>query len=107
MVGQIRRERGQSVVPAFRPPVLDGDVAALDVPGFREAVVEGADAAGEGSRRFGAEIPDHRHPRLLRLPGKRPHSGRAAQRHHLPPLHSTLHHRELRSGQSLAPIGRF
>ena len=95
LVGQISRERRQSVVAPFRPSKLDGEVAAFDVSGFGETIAEGADAAGEGARRFRAEIPDHRHPRLLRLSGERPPSRRRPkQGHELASPHPPSHQRE-------------
>ena len=96
LVGQFSRERRQSVVAPFRPSKLDGEVAAFDVSGFGETIAEGADAAGEGVRRFRAEIPDHRHPRLLRLSGERPSSRRRRpkQGYELASPHPPSHQRE-------------
>ena len=63
---EICSQSGQPVILALRPAVFDGDVLALDVAGFVQALSEaGQTVSGIGRRRPLTEISDHRH-RLLR-----------------------------------------
>ena len=61
--GQICRERGQSIVLAFRPSILDRDVATLDISAFGKTFVEGLEATGKGPGELRAKIPYDRHCR--------------------------------------------
>ena len=86
---QIGSHGRQLVVTAFRPVIIDPDVAAVDKAGLAEPVLK----SGHEFRPFlgggGAEKSHHRHRHLLRARSKRPSGRRAAdQRDELAPPHS-------------------
>ena len=45
---EIGRERRQSIVLAFRPSILDRDIATLDISAFGQTFLEGLEATGKG-----------------------------------------------------------
>jgi hypothetical protein len=69
---QIGRQIRQSIDLALRPAVFDGDVLAVEITHFVEALPESRQTARDvvGLGRSGAEIADHRH-RLLRASATR------------------------------------
>jgi hypothetical protein len=77
-----------SASPIKCPAVLNGEIPALDVTGFRQTAMNCRDSLAPRFERSGIEITDHRHRRLLRARRDRPHDCRAAQpRNELPPPH--------------------
>src|SRR5262249_7880229 len=86
---QIGRQWRQSIVLTVRPPIFDRHVAAFDITGFAQALVERAHTVHPAIRRCTAKKPNHRHSWLLRARRERPRCCRAAeQRDELPPPHS-------------------
>src|SRR5262249_24223378 len=86
---QVGHQRLQLIILALRPTVLDGDVLALDIVCFLQALTKRRQEKGGWLRESGVEEPDHRHPLLLRARGERPRSRHAAeQRDELAALHS-------------------
>src|SRR5262249_2416391 len=86
---QVSHLLGEPVEAPFRQAILDGNVLALDVAGFTNALSEcGQKACTIGKERpRSAEEPDHRHRGLLRARRKRPRGRRAAeQRYELAPF---------------------
>jgi len=72
----------------LRPSKFDGDISTLGKSRFVETLAEGSYTAGEGVRRLGTKITDHRHCPLLRARGEWPRGGGAAdKRDELAPLH--------------------
>src|SRR5262249_22229817 len=72
--------------------VFDGDVLTLDVAIFRQPALKCRYQMGRILSRSGAEIPDHRHLRLLRARRKRPCGRRTTeQRDELAALHLRGH----------------
>jgi hypothetical protein len=66
-------------------------VAAFDIAGFAQALVERAHTARPPVRRRAAKKPDHRHRSLLRARSERPRGRRAAEkRDELAAFHGTL-----------------
>src|SRR5262249_17833828 len=76
---QIIHQRRYSVDLILGPAVFDRCVAALDVAGFAQALVECAYIALPTVGRFAAEEPDHRDG-LLRTRCERPRGCRAAEK---------------------------
>ena len=86
---QIGRQRGQAIVALLRPAVVDRHVAALDVTGLAQALLECSDSLREGARGYRAQEAEHRRC-LLRARRERPRDGRAAERaDELAPPHGT------------------
>jgi hypothetical protein len=57
----------------FRPAVLNRHVLTLGIPGFLQALEKrDSEVLVVIISGLGAKIPDHRHPRLLRLRRERP-----------------------------------
>jgi hypothetical protein len=70
----------QSIVTAFRPAVLDCDVASLDLARFAQALAERAqNGARIPSGRLAVQEPDHRRRRLLRARRERPGGSHTAE----------------------------
>ena len=69
----------QLVIAIAAPAIFDGDVFALDIAGFGEAILESGDEVGHCDRGSGIEKSDHRHRRLLRPRRERPCGCRAAE----------------------------
>ena len=85
---QICRQRRQSIMLALRPSKFDCDISTVGKSRFVETLAEGSYTAGEGVRRLGAKITDHRHCPLLRACRERPRgSGAAEKRDELATLH--------------------
>src|SRR5262249_34857373 len=78
-VDKIGHERGQAIVAAVEPMVLDRHVLAFDVADFLEAFTKRSSLARGAFRRSGADEPNHRHHRLLRARRERPRCRRAAE----------------------------
>src|SRR5262249_14987081 len=73
----------------LRPTVLDGDVLALDIACFLQALAKRRQEKGGWLRESGVEESDHRHCRLLRPRLERPSGRRGAhERDELSALHS-------------------
>src|SRR5262245_20724122 len=86
---QIDCEVWQSIGLGLRPAILDRHVLALGMTDCTNALPECGHKKCTISRLRHAEIPDHRHRRLLRPRRKRPRRRRAAeQRNELAPFHS-------------------
>src|SRR5262249_37858387 len=86
---QISRQARQPIVLTLRPAIFDRDVAAFDIAGFGQALVERSQARSIGVGRQAAEIADHRHRSLLRACRERPRRRRTAeQRYELAAVHS-------------------
>ena len=83
-VDKIGRQGGQSVVVAVRPPVLNRDIAALDVSGIAKAFSKRLQIVRVAVGRSAAEEPDHRQSLLLRASCARPRR-RPESRDELPP----------------------
>src|SRR5215471_18215333 len=69
---EIGRQRGQSVILAFCPAVLDRHVVTFDKPGLIQAFVECCQEMRKSFARPTIEKPDHRLCRLLRARCERP-----------------------------------
>src|SRR5262245_45837793 len=80
---QVSHLLGEPVEAPFRQAILDGNVLALDVAGFTNALSEcGQKACTIGKERpRSAEEPDHRHGRLLRARRERPSRRRTAEQY--------------------------
>jgi hypothetical protein len=61
---QVGSQGRQTIVAAIGRRRLDGHIAPLDEAGFGQALFENREQVRRG--RADAEIPDHRHHRLLR-----------------------------------------
>ena len=86
---EFRRQRRQSVVLALRPAVFDRHVPAFDVSVFGQSPTERGHHMRALVGRRCAEIPDHRHRRLLRARRERPRRRRTAQNtEKFPPPHA-------------------
>ena len=72
-------QRGQSLVLARRPPILDRDVSAFSISDFAETLPKRADTTGERFGRLGTKVSDHRHTRLLSTCYEWPCNGRASE----------------------------
>jgi hypothetical protein len=70
--------------------IFDGDVLTLDVAIFRQPALKCRYQMGRILSRSGAEIPDHRHCRLLRARRERPCSRAAEQRDEIAALHHSI-----------------
>jgi hypothetical protein len=69
---EVSHERGQAIVLAAEPVVLDNHVLALDVAGFAEAFRERGCMARRTLERSTADEADDRHRWLLRARRERP-----------------------------------
>src|SRR5438094_7776618 len=78
MADQVRRQRRQTIVVPFRPPVFDRDVSALDDPSLTQALAEGI-RQREWVRRALVEKAYQREWRL-RGPLQWPRDSRAAKK---------------------------
>src|SRR5262249_16230324 len=86
---QIGRQWRQSIVLTVRPPIFDRHVAAFDITGFAQALVERAYTVHPAVRRCAAKKPNHRHSWLLRSRSEWPCGSRAAEkRDEVAPPHS-------------------
>src|SRR6266478_3918410 len=86
---QFGRQRRQPIHLILGPAVFDRPGLALDIAALLQGLAKCAQIVRVRVRRCGAEEPDHRHRRLLRTHGERPHGCRAAEQgYKLPPLHS-------------------
>src|SRR5262245_28384646 len=79
-VGRLRR---QSLVPAFRPAILDRQVLAVYVAGFPQSLAKRGCVESIPLRRCAVEESDCRHCRLLPARSERPRSRAAEQRDEL------------------------
>src|SRR5262249_48783411 len=83
--------RRQTVILTVRPAILERDVAAFDIAGLAQTLMNGVDIARVGRSRRRSEKPDHGHRALLRArdrgPCERGH-GRADERYECAPVHS-------------------
>jgi hypothetical protein len=77
---QIGRQRRQTVILAFCPPILDRHVAAFDKTGLIEALVERSQEVRQSFARPTVEEPNHRRCWLLRARCERPRSRNSEQR---------------------------
>jgi hypothetical protein len=85
---EVSHERGQAIVLAAEPVVLDNHVLALDVAGFAEAFRERGCMARRTLERSTADEADDRHRWLLRARRERPRCCCAAkQRDEIAPFH--------------------
>src|SRR5262245_25032766 len=105
---QVSHLLGEPVEAPFRQAILDGNVLALDVAGFTNALSEcGQKACTIGKERpRAAEEPDHRHGRLLRARRERPsRRGTAEQYAELATSHSIASSARARiPGGNVSPI---
>src|SRR5262249_29314018 len=85
---QLGRQFRQPLGSTFGPAVNDGDVLALHVTAFLEALVKSAQTVCGGPRRPGIEISDDRQLRLLRARCEWPRRCTAKQCDELAPPHS-------------------
>src|SRR5205814_776132 len=69
---EIDGERRRSVILAFGPTVLHGDVATFDKPGIGEPLPPCVQIPGGNVRRAGAQKANDRHRLLLRMRWERP-----------------------------------
>src|SRR5262245_2827304 len=76
---EISDQRGQSIVLAIGPTIIDDDVSITDESGFTEGLLEQRGERRVRDWRTGAEQTDRRHRRLLSARRKRPCHRRAAQ----------------------------
>ena len=76
---QVFGQRGQSLVLARRPPILDRDVSTFSISDFTETLPKRADTTGERFRRLGAKVSYHRHSWLLSTGYERARNGRASE----------------------------
>src|SRR5262245_43546427 len=76
---EVGHERGQAIVLAAEPVVLDRHVLALDVACFAKAFTKRGCMACGTVERSTAEKADHRHRRLLRARRERPRERRAPE----------------------------
>src|SRR5262245_10122936 len=72
-------ERRQLIHSAFRPAVLDTDIAVLNITGLTQALSKPVNEMSECSGRSAVKEPDHGHRRLLRGRRERPRDSRAAE----------------------------
>ena len=79
MLDEIGGKRRQSFVMVIRPAILDHYILALAVATLLQALPERAQAVHIGLRAR-ADIPNHRHRRLLRPRQHRPRRRRAADK---------------------------
>src|SRR6516162_5602021 len=90
MTNQIGGQLRESVILAPGPAILDRHVAALDIPGFVEALADRGHHGCVPLRRPAVEEPNHRHGRLLPACRKRPCCRAAEQRDEFAPLHYSI-----------------
>jgi hypothetical protein len=84
------RQCRQSVVMAFRPPVVDGNILTLDVARIGQASMKCGDVVVHDFTCCSAEITDRRHCRL-RVRNQRPRNRRAAEKgYEIAPSHDCL-----------------
>src|SRR5262245_27862443 len=76
---EFRGHRRQPIILPERPAVFDGHVLTIDEAGFLQASSECLHQMRSILGRPGAEIPDHRHGRLLRARRERPRRREAEQ----------------------------
>src|SRR5262245_57612685 len=91
LADEIGGQRHQAVILVFCVLVVDRDVAALDKAHAAKALAKRSLHLRGGRTRAAAQIPHHRHHRLLRARGKRPRSRTADERDELAPLHLRGH----------------
>src|SRR5262249_9115687 len=87
---EVDHERGQAIVLAAEPVVLDDHVLALDIAGFAEAFRERGCMARGAIERPTADKADHGHRWLLRARGERIRRRAAEKRDELAPSHSMI-----------------
>src|SRR5262249_58637903 len=94
-------DRRQPVVAAIRPPILEGDIAALAVAHVAQALTQDLQEIRVGRRRAAAQDADYGH-RLRARRERRGDGGRRAAEHRneLAPSHSITS-----SARSSRPIG--
>src|SRR5215831_4669505 len=85
-VGRLRR---QSLVPAFRPAILDRQVLAVYVAGFPQSLAKRGCVESIPLRRCAVEESDCRHCRLLRARRERPRRRAAEKLDQFSPLHAS------------------
>src|SRR5262249_48722280 len=73
---------------AFSEAILDHHILAFDVTGFGKTATECVHEVCGRSGRLCAEIPHHRHCRLLRARRERPRRRASEQRDEVAPFHS-------------------
>jgi hypothetical protein len=95
---EVDHERGQAIVLAAQPVVLDDHVLAPDVAGFAEAFRERGCMARGAIERPTADKADHRHRRLLCARRARPRYHCAAERGQQFPSSDVARHVTLRLG---------
>jgi hypothetical protein len=83
---QIGDQFRQPIVVVVREAVFDRDSPTLDVPGFAQAFAKRRKRIDLGIGCAGGEIPDHRHPRLLRPRRERPRCRAAEKRYEVAAL---------------------
>ena len=88
---QISGQCRQSIVATLRPAILDRHVAALNIAGFAQALMERARSTQIEVRGSTAEESDYRHRRLLRTRRKRPSSCTAERGYQFPPSDGDWH----------------
>src|SRR5262249_47228056 len=76
---QIGRQRGQSVILAFCPAILDRGVLAFDVASFLQPLAERGDERGKSHWRCAIEESNRWHRGLLRGRRERPHGCSATE----------------------------
>src|SRR5262249_11554791 len=85
---QIGRHRRKWIIAVCYPAVFDRDVLTFDIAHLGKTAAEcGIELHGNGLAEA-AQIPDHRHRRLLRARLERPHRRAAEQRDELAAFHS-------------------
>src|SRR6516164_9685549 len=82
---KISHERGQAIVAAVKPMVLDHHVLALDVAGFLKAFPKCSTKVRVAFRRAGVDESNHWHRGLLRARRERPRGRTAEQRDEVAP----------------------
>src|SRR5262249_8356631 len=87
---QIGRQRGQSVILAFCPAILDRGVLPFDVASFLQPLAKRADERRKSPCRCTVEETDHRHRRLLRARREWPRRGAAQKRDEVASLHCLM-----------------
>src|SRR5262249_7668416 len=86
---QFGGDLGETLATSLRRANLDRDVAAVDPTKLGHPPHKSGDPLTVGRRRARAQVPDHRHARLLRPRRDRPRS-RAEQRDELAPFHDLI-----------------
>src|SRR6266566_1324139 len=87
MVHKLSSQLRQSIILAERPAVFDAHVLAFNIAVLRQTGAERRSQMRRILRRPRAEIPDHRHCRLLRADSERPRHSAANNGNELAPPH--------------------